>query len=96
MKPLRMQKNGNRYCLWPIRLGWAPRLTPGGKFFDRHGWQVGTEQVSWHETGEDCMLGYRKVFGQTFHIGALKIMCGPERRDYLGFPCSWYESRHRP
>jgi hypothetical protein len=96
MKPLRMQKDGNRYCLWPIRLAWVRATKPAQKFFDRHGWQIGAEYVPEELTGEGCPLGFRKVFGQTFHIGALKIMCGPtlERNDC--YPENWYESRYKP
>ena len=79
LRPLRMQKDGSRFCLWPIRLGWQP----GGcsTFFGRHGWQIGSERVPVTDTSSGCMPGSRDVFGQTFHIGALKIKLGPRSRE---------------
>jgi hypothetical protein len=50
---------------WPLRLSWRPRGALS--FFDWHGWQTG-----W----ESAVCGARRVFGQTFHIGALKICLG--------------------
>jgi hypothetical protein len=74
-----MQKDRSRFCLWPIRFSWKRKSA--GKFFDRHGWQVGSEPVALADTSWGCMPGYRDVFGQTFHIGAFKIMCGPIRQE---------------
>lgn len=55
---------------WPVRLSWCPRGALS--FFDWHGWQTG-----W----ESAVCGARRVFGQTFHIGALKVKFGRGERD---------------
>jgi len=89
--PRRVDRDGNRHFIWPVRLGWARKTT--GRFFDRHGWQVGCERVPLVETGYGCMPGFRKVFGQTFHIGALKVIAGPRPRDFARWhhEGSWFD-----
>lgn len=79
MRPLRIQKDGNRYCLWPIRLRWIPPLSKKvpRAFFSRHGWHVFYERVPVEKTGSPCMPGIRSVFGQTFRIGRLGVLLGP-------------------
>jgi hypothetical protein len=74
----RVNDDGDRFYLWPIRVRWAPgRAT---RWFDWHGWQVGTESVSRVKTSRACMPGYRRVFGQTLHLGPLLVMFGPRPR----------------
>jgi hypothetical protein len=70
---LRRSLNPTDDCVhqwWPIRLGWCS----GGalSFFDWHGWQTGWESPA---------CGARRVFGQTFHIGALKVKLGRGERE---------------
>jgi hypothetical protein len=65
---------GNRFQVWPIRLKWS--AGSASRFFDRHGWQTGTERTPDGSTGGRCMPGYRAVYGQTFHIGRLKVCLG--------------------
>lgn len=65
---------GNRFQLWPIRLKWSAHSA--SRLFDRHGWQTGTEHTPDGSTGAGFMPGIRGVFGQTFHIGRLKVCLG--------------------
>jgi hypothetical protein len=75
MRPLRIQKDKSRHCLWPISFKWGNQL-PMSKFFNWHGWQVYCEDVPVEKTSVGCIPGKRAVFGQTFHIGPLKILLG--------------------
>jgi hypothetical protein len=55
-------KARHRYQWWPIRVLWRPRTAH--KFFAWHGWQTGWDGIE------------QRVYGQTFHVGALKIHAG--------------------
>ena len=68
-------EHGDRYLRWPIRFAWGHQLPPTS-FFAWHGWQVRDEPCALEETSDRCVPGYRGVFGQTLHIGRLKIMFG--------------------
>lgn len=87
----RFDEDGNRWLLWPIRLRWvrplcetsgpwtgAPRLFRG--WFVTHGWSVGDERVPVAKTAHGMMPGWRKLYGQTLHLGRLKICFGDARR----------------
>jgi hypothetical protein len=75
---LRKFDHGDRFCLWPISLGWISGWTP---FFTWHGWGIGHESCLVSETGNLSMPGYRDIYGQTLHLGPLKIMFGPRKHD---------------
>lgn len=55
-------KASKRTQWWPIRITWRRRATT--KFFNRHLWQTGWDGIE------------QRVYGQTFHVGALKICLG--------------------
>ncbi len=57
-------KSSSRYQWWPVRFTWNRGTS--SKFFNWHGWQTGWDGLE------------RRVFGQTFHIGALKICLGKD------------------
>ncbi len=73
---LRRYQDGDRYLLWPIRIKWRPY----GTYWGWHGFQVGTELCSLSETSKACIPGHRRVFGQTLHVGPLKIVFGAVER----------------
>ena len=75
--------DGNRYLLWPISFAWGHQLPPSS-FFAWHGWQVGSEPCALEDTAQSCVHGFRGVFGQTLHIGRLKILFGSPR-DWCAF-----------
>jgi hypothetical protein len=58
-------KSSSRYQWWPLRLKWNWDASPR-HFFAHHGWQTGWDGVE------------QRVFGQTFHIGPLKICLGAD------------------
>jgi hypothetical protein len=62
--------HSKRYIYWPIRFKWVSKKVTGKywkyNWFNRHGWQVG-----W----DDIAMG---VFGWTYHLGRLKICFGNE------------------
>jgi hypothetical protein len=74
-KLCRFTPEGDRCHLWPIRISWGPKAS--SVWFVTHGWQTGVERCAPHETSEACMPGYRRLFGQTFHLGRLKVKFGP-------------------
>ena len=59
-------KARDRYQWWPIRILW--RRKSATKFFTWHGWQTGWDGIE------------QRVFGQTFHVGALKVCLGKQLR----------------
>lgn len=65
---------GNRWQLWPVRLSWGDRVS--SCWFTTHGWQTGTEPTEDGSTAHGMMPGLRKVFGQTLHLGRLKVLFG--------------------
>lgn len=71
-------EEGHRWQLWPIRLGWARPLIGWSSWFATHGWQTGSELTGDGSTAYGMMPGYRKVFGQTLHLGRLKLKFGRE------------------
>ena len=71
-------EDGSRYLLWPIRFAWGHQLPPSS-FFAWHGWQVGHEPCALEDTARNCVSECRDVFGQTLHIGRLKILFGQPR-----------------
>jgi hypothetical protein len=68
-------KDGNRWLLWPIRLRVAEHRSKA--WFKTHGWQIGFEPVPESQTAFGCMPGWRGLYGQTFHLGRLKVLFGP-------------------
>lgn len=66
--------DGNRWQIWPIRLKWGDGISSG--WFKTHGFQTGVEPTSDGTTARGCMPFLRKVFGQTLHLGRLKIVFG--------------------
>lgn len=55
-------KARKRYQWWPIRFRW--QRNSALRFFDWHGWQTGWDGIE------------QRVFGQTLHVGSLKICLG--------------------
>lgn len=111
--PRLRSEEGERYCLWPIRLGLVPRKGSVNcpwwrRFyaFTWHGWQTHTEQVPVEKTSKGSMPGFRRVFGQTLHLGFLQIRLG--RREpgleahprpaftIVGLSSSRTQRRHKP
>jgi hypothetical protein len=60
---------------WPISFKWGNQI-PCSTFFAWHGWQIGAENCHLHETSKSCISGFRDIYGQTIHIGKLKIIFG--------------------
>lgn len=72
---------GHRWQLWPIRLGWAAPLIGWSPWFRTHGWQTGSEPTPNGSTAFGMAPGFRKVFGQTLHLGRLKVKFGRDLLD---------------
>jgi hypothetical protein len=76
----RFDDEGHRWQLWPVRLslclGFAAR-----SWFQVHGWQTGCELTPDRSSGGGCVPGVRHVYGQTYHLGPLKILFGRERTE---------------
>lgn len=77
----RFDDEGNRWQLWPIRLAWVRPLGRWSSWFVTHGWQTGTEPTGDGSTAFGLMPGLRKVFGQTLHLGRLKVKFGKDLQD---------------
>lgn len=73
-------KQRSYYLLWPVRFGWLWR--PLGRDTTWRDWRYvfGLGWHGWYVDGK----GEVSVFGQTFHVGPLKIMCGPAREKGRG------------
>lgn len=76
--------DGHRIELWPIRLKWVRPLTPDAPrtlWPHRHLWQTCSERTPDGSTAFGMMPGYRKVYGQTWHFGRLKLCFGRPARE---------------
>lgn len=56
----------------------------GQTWMDRRA--IETERVPDEKTSASCIPGYRRVFGQTFHFGPLKVFFGAQRARGQGEP----------
>jgi hypothetical protein len=88
----RTDSDGNRWALWPISLRWVPPLRLSevdgphsgaprlhSAWLATHGWWIENESVPAAKTAFGMMPGFRKVYGQTLHLGRLKICFGKTR-----------------
>lgn len=76
----RRDEDGNRWQLWPVRLSFVTHFGARA-WFRVHGWQTGSELTMDGTNARGCVPGIRLVFGQTFHLGPLKILFGREQSD---------------
>lgn len=80
-RPRLRKDDGGRFLLWPISV---ERGMPGCWHFGQHGWELGAERVDFEDTAIGNMPGYRSVYGQTIHLGPIRVSLGP-----LGERPSW-------
>lgn len=70
--------DGCRWVRWPVRARLAFRHRAWRTWFRVHGWPAGHELVPHEQTSRGSVPGLRRLVGQTYHLGPLKLLFGRE------------------